>query len=88
MSMDRSKRMIIACTSAVLLIGGLVFVYYWLLAPLKAEVAMKEKELAMFLQVSKQDREEFRKILEELLAEGKLSLTQKGKYIKSAGKFL
>ena len=45
MSMDRSKRMIIAGTSAVLLIGGLVFVYYWLLAPLKAEVAMKEKEL-------------------------------------------
>jgi len=44
-------------------------------------VPMKEKELAMFLQVSKQDREEFRKILEELLAEGKLSLTQKGKYI-------
>lgn len=50
-------------------------------------VPMKEKELAMFLQVSKQDREEFRKILEELLAEGKLALTQKGKYIKSAGKF-
>ena len=45
-------------------------------------VPMKEKELAMFLQVSKQDREELRKILEELLAEGKLSLTQKGKYIK------
>ena len=45
-------------------------------------VPMKEKELAMFLQVSKQDREEFRKILEELLAEGKLALTQKGKYIK------
>ena len=50
-------------------------------------VPMKEKELAMFLQVSKQDREELKKILEELLAEGKISLTQKGKYIKSAGKF-
>ena len=50
-------------------------------------VPMKEKELAVFLQVSKADREELRKILEELLAEGKLSLTQKGKYIKSAGKF-
>ena len=36
-------------------------------------VPMKEKELAMFLQVSKQDREELRKILEELLAEGKLA---------------
>ncbi len=51
-------------------------------------VPMKEKELAMFLQVSKEDREEFRRILEELLAEGKLSLTQKGKYMKSNGKSL
>lgn len=51
-------------------------------------VPMKEKELAMFLQVSKEDREEFRHILEELLAEGKLSLTQKGKYMKSNGKSL
>ena len=51
-------------------------------------VPMKEKELAMFLQVSKEDREEFKHILEELLAEGKLSLTQKGKYMKSNGKSL
>ena len=51
-------------------------------------VPMKEKELAMFLQVSKDDRDEFRSILEELLAEGKLSLTQKGKYMKSNGKSL
>jgi len=50
-------------------------------------IPMKEKELAMFLQVSKQEREEFKKILEELLAEGKVSLTQKGKYIKSSGRF-
>ena len=50
-------------------------------------VPMKEKELAVFLQVSKQDRDEFKKILEELLAEGKLSLTPKGKYIKATGKF-
>jgi len=50
-------------------------------------VPMKEKELAVFLQVNKQDREELKKILEELLAEGKLAMTQKGKYIKSAGKF-
>ncbi len=50
-------------------------------------VPMKEKELAVFLQVGKQDREEFKKILEELLAEGKVALTQKGKYIKAANKF-
>ena len=46
-------------------------------------VPMKEKELAMFLQVAKEDREEFREILRELLAEGKLTLTVKGKYMKS-----
>ena len=51
-------------------------------------VPMKEKELAMLLQVSKEDREEFREILQELLAEGKLTLTVKGKYMKSNGKVL
>ena len=51
-------------------------------------VPMKEKELAMFLQVSREDREEFREILQELLAEGKLTLTVKGKYMKSNGKVL
>lgn len=51
-------------------------------------VPMKEKELAMFLQVAKEDREEFRQILQELLAEGKLMLTLKGKYMKSNGKVL
>ncbi len=48
-------------------------------------VPMKEKELAMFLQVAK---EELRLVLQELLAEGKLSLTSKGKYVKSNGRFL
>lgn len=51
-------------------------------------VPMKEKELAMLLQVSKEDREEFRRLLQELLAEGKLMLTVKGKYMKSNGKVL
>lgn len=51
-------------------------------------VPMKERELAMLLQVSKEDREEFRRILQELLAEGKLMLTVKGKYMKSNGKVL
>lgn len=51
-------------------------------------VPMKEKELAMFLQVAKEDREEFRDILQELLAEGNLMLTLKGKYMKSNGKVL
>ena len=51
-------------------------------------VPMKEKELAVFLQVAKEDREEFKSILQELLAEGKLMLTVKGKYMKSNGKVL
>jgi len=51
-------------------------------------VPMKEKELAMLLQVAKEDREEFRQILQELLEEGQLMLTLKGKYMKSNGKVL
>lgn len=51
-------------------------------------VPMKEKELAAFLQVGKEEREEFKTILQELLAEGKLSLTSKGKYKKADGKTL
>ncbi len=51
-------------------------------------VPMKEKELAMFLQVSREERGEFKSILQELLAEGELTLTSKGKYMKSSGKTL
>ncbi len=45
-------------------------------------VPMKEKELAAFMQVKKEERGEFREVLEELLKEGKLTVTAKGKYIK------
>ena len=48
-------------------------------------VPMKEKELAMFLQVKKEDRDEFHRILQELLVEGKLSVTSKGKYKEGSG---
>lgn len=51
-------------------------------------VPMKEQELAMLLQVAKEDREEFRVVLQELLAEGRLMLTVKGKYMKSNGRVL
>lgn len=51
-------------------------------------VPMKEKELASFLQVAKEDREDLKAVLQELLAEGKLMLTTKGKYIKSDGSML
>jgi len=51
-------------------------------------VPMKEKELAALLQVAREDREELRTVLRELLDEGKLTLTAKGKYVKSNGRFL
>lgn len=49
-------------------------------------VPMKEKELALMLQVAKEDREEFKRLLDELLMEGKLQLTKRGKYIKADSK--
>lgn len=49
-------------------------------------VPMKEKELIMMLQVKKEDRIEFKRLLDELLAEGKIQITKKGKYIKADAK--
>ncbi|MGN0425933.1 MAG: ribonuclease R [Acetatifactor sp.] len=51
-------------------------------------VPMKEKELAALLSVAKEDREELRSILQELLAEGELMVTAKGKYQKNNGTIL
>ncbi len=45
-------------------------------------VPMKEKELAVFLQVKEDDREEFRKILSEMTISGKIIKTERGKYQK------
>ena len=45
-------------------------------------VPMKEKELAIMFQVEPGDRPEFKRVLESLLAEGKLQITKRGKYIK------
>ena len=41
---------------------------------------LKQKELAFLLQVSSEDREEFRSILAELVSEGKIIITKRGKY--------
>jgi len=41
---------------------------------------LKQKELAFLLQVEPEDREEFRNILAELVKEGKVLLTKRGKY--------
>lgn len=49
---------------------------------------MKEKELAVFMQVDKSEREELADILQELLLEGRLMLTPKGKYVKGDGSIL
>lgn len=51
-------------------------------------VPMKEKELAVLLQVPKEERESLRGLLQELLAEGQITLTSKGKYVKADGKVL
>ncbi|MCH5263991.1 MAG: ribonuclease R [Lachnospiraceae bacterium] len=43
---------------------------------------MKEKELAAFMQVSREEREAFREVLQALLSEGKIQVTRQGKYVK------
>lgn len=48
-------------------------------------VPMKEKELAVFMQVKPEEREELKAILTELVAEGSLQLTKRGKYMKGDG---
>ena len=48
-------------------------------------VPMKEKELAIFLQVSAEERDEFRAVLQALLAEGRIEVTKRGRYIGSHG---
>lgn len=45
-------------------------------------VPMKEKELAAFMQVKPEERADLKLILDELLKEGKLQLTKRGKYLK------
>ena len=45
-------------------------------------VPMKEKELAIFLQVKKEDRDALSQILNELMEEGEIYITSKGKYLR------
>ncbi len=46
----------------------------------EAYVPMKEKELAIFLQVEKEDREQLKQVLDALLAEGSVTLSKRGHY--------
>lgn len=45
-------------------------------------VPMKERELAAFMQVSREEREAFREVLQALLTEGRIQVTKQGKYVK------
>lgn len=49
----------------------------------EAYVPMKLKELAILLNVSKEQREELKQVLNLLLAEGKISVSKKGKFGKA-----
>ena len=51
-------------------------------------VPMKAKELAVILQVSKEDRGALREVLDALVDEGKVMLSKKGKYVKGEAKHL
>ncbi len=49
-------------------------------------VPMKQKELAIVLQVSRERRQELTQALDELLAEGKLQISKRGRYSKAEEK--
>ena len=51
-------------------------------------VPMKEKELAVMMQVEPDDRPVFKKALEELLLENRLQITKRGRYIRPEEKIL
>ncbi|MFV0466728.1 MAG: ribonuclease R [Lachnospiraceae bacterium] len=51
-------------------------------------VPMKLKEMAIFLSVPKEQKQELRQIMESLIQDGKAEVTAKGKYVKASGKFL
>ncbi|MEG0369739.1 MAG: ribonuclease R, partial [Hungatella sp.] len=48
----------------------------------KTYVPMKIKELAMLLDVPKQQRNELKEVLDSLVADGKVGISKKGKYGK------
>ncbi len=51
-------------------------------------VPMKQKELAILLQVPRENRQELVEILEELIAEGKIQLSKRGRYSKAEAKMM
>jgi len=51
-------------------------------------VPMKAKELAVILDVPREQREDLKEVLDTLIAEGKIKISKKGKYSKEKGTFL
>lgn len=51
-------------------------------------VPMKIKEIAVILQIPKEQRQELKEVLDALVEEGKISVSKKGKYIKGGTKRL
>lgn len=51
-------------------------------------IPMKAKELAVILQVSKEQRQELREVLDALVTEGKVTISKKGKYVKGEARHL
>ena len=51
-------------------------------------VPMKIKELAILLNVPKENRAELKEVLDALLAEGTISVSKNGKYGKATGNIL
>ena len=49
-------------------------------------VPMKQKELAILLQVPREKRQELAEVLDALLAEGKIELSKRGRYSKAEAK--
>lgn len=51
-------------------------------------VPMKEKELAVFLQVKKEERQDLKEVLSSLIKDGLITMTQNGKYMKEEAKII
>ncbi|PXV85622.1 RNAse R [Lachnotalea glycerini] len=51
-------------------------------------IPMKMKEIAVLLQVPKEEREDLKIVLDELISDGKIEVSKKGKFSKAEGKFL
>ena len=51
-------------------------------------VPMKIKEIAIMLNVPKEQRRELQEVLDELVCDGKIEVSAKGKYSKAVGKYL